>query len=91
MASTNMSPTPFLSKPTKEDITIADLAVALNAGQVKTDSVCCGERRAKRNHLLQIEEELGTRALYRNESVRDDAVTIKFFSLCDDFLLRDEL
>jgi enolase len=47
-----------------EDTTIADLAVALNAGQVKTDSVCRGERKAKRNHLLQIEEELGTHARY---------------------------
>ena len=36
-------------------------------------------------------KKLGTRELSRNESVRDEAVTIKFFSLCDDFLLRDEL
>jgi enolase 1/2/3 len=45
-----------------EDTAIVDLAVALNAGQVKTDSVCRGEYEAERNHLLQIEKELGMRA-----------------------------
>ena len=47
-----------------EDTTIADLAVALNAGQIKTGSVCRGERTAKYNQLLRIEEELGPRAVY---------------------------
>jgi len=47
-----------------EDTTIADLAVALNAGQIKTGSVCRGERTAKYNQLLRIEEELGERARY---------------------------
>ena len=47
-----------------EDTTIADLAVALNAGQIKTGSVCRGERTAKYNQLLRIEEELGLRAVY---------------------------
>lgn len=47
-----------------EDTTIADLAVALNAGQIKTGSVCRGERTAKYNQLLRIEEELGVRARY---------------------------
>jgi enolase len=47
-----------------EDATIADLAVALNAGQIKTGSVCRGERTAKYNQLLRIEDELGARALY---------------------------
>lgn len=47
-----------------EDTTIADLAVALNAGQIKTGSVCRGERTAKYNQLLRIEEELGDRAQY---------------------------
>jgi enolase len=47
-----------------EDTTIADLAVALNAGQIKTGSVCRGERTAKYNQLLRIEEELGARARY---------------------------
>ena len=47
-----------------EDATIADLSVALNAGQIKTGSVCRGERTAKYNQLLRIEEELGQRAVY---------------------------
>ncbi|MGE0824724.1 MAG: phosphopyruvate hydratase [Candidatus Binatia bacterium] len=47
-----------------EDTTIADLAVALNAGQIKTGSVCRGERTAKYNQLLRIEEQLGARAQY---------------------------
>ena len=47
-----------------EDTTIADLAVALNAGQIKTGSVCRGERTVKYNQLLRIEEELGERARY---------------------------
>ena len=47
-----------------EDTTIADLAVALNTGQIKTGSVCRGERTAKYNQLLRIEEELGDRARY---------------------------
>jgi enolase len=47
-----------------EDVTIADLAVATNAGQIKTGAPCRGERTAKYNQLLRIEEELGKRALY---------------------------
>ncbi len=47
-----------------EDATIADLAVAVNAGQIKTGSPCRGERTAKYNQLLRIEEELGRRASY---------------------------
>jgi len=47
-----------------EDTTIADLAVATNAGQIKTGAPCRGERVAKYNRLLQIEEELGETALY---------------------------
>jgi enolase len=47
-----------------EDSTIADLAVAVNAGQIKTGSPCRGERTAKYNQLLRIEEELGKRAVY---------------------------
>ncbi|MBM4259961.1 MAG: phosphopyruvate hydratase [Deltaproteobacteria bacterium] len=47
-----------------EDVTIADLAVATNAGQVKTGAPCRGERTAKYNQLLRIEEELGKRAIY---------------------------
>ena len=47
-----------------EDATIADLAVAVNAGQIKTGSASRGERTAKYNQLLRIEEQLGRRATY---------------------------
>jgi enolase len=47
-----------------EDVTIADLAVATNAGQIKTGAPCRGERTAKYNQLLRIEEELGNKAVY---------------------------
>jgi enolase len=47
-----------------EDTTIADLAVATNAGQIKTGAPCRGERTAKYNQLLRIEEALGKRAVY---------------------------
>jgi enolase len=47
-----------------EDSTIADLAVALNCGQIKTGSLCRSERTAKYNQLLRIEEELGEAARY---------------------------
>jgi enolase len=51
-----------------EDVTIADLAVATNAGQIKTGAPCRGERTAKYNQLLRIEEELGKRAVYAGRS-----------------------
>jgi enolase len=47
-----------------EDTTIADLAVATGAGQIKTGSMSRGERTAKYNRLLRIAEELGPRAVY---------------------------
>lgn len=47
-----------------EDTTIADLAVATNAGQIKTGSLSRSDRIAKYNQLLRIEEELGDRAAY---------------------------
>ena len=47
-----------------EDTTIADLAVALNAGQIKTGAPARSDRVAKYNQLLRIETELGERALY---------------------------
>jgi enolase len=47
-----------------EDSTIADLAVALNAGQIKTGAPARSDRVAKYNQLLRIEEELGERAVY---------------------------
>lgn len=47
-----------------EDSFIADLAVAVNAGQIKTGSLCRSERIAKYNQLLRIEQELGPIARY---------------------------
>ena len=47
-----------------EDTTIADLAVATNAGQIKTGSLSRTDRVAKYNQLLRIEEEIGDRAVY---------------------------
>ncbi len=47
-----------------EDATIADIAVATNAGQIKTGSLSRSDRTAKYNQLLRIEEELGERAVY---------------------------
>lgn len=52
-----------------EDTTIADLAVATNAGQIKTGSVCRTDRICKYNQLLRIEEELGEVALYPGKSI----------------------
>ena len=47
-----------------EDTFIADLAVALGTGQIKTGSVCRSERVAKYNRLLEIEDELGAKAVF---------------------------
>ncbi|MDD5949021.1 MAG: phosphopyruvate hydratase [Lachnospiraceae bacterium] len=47
-----------------EDATIADLAVAVNAGQIKTGAPCRSDRTAKYNQLIRIEEELGQCAVY---------------------------
>lgn len=52
-----------------EDTTIADLAVAVNAGQIKTGAPSRTDRVAKYNQLLRIEEELGDMAQYRKEEV----------------------
>lgn len=51
-----------------EDTTIADLAVALNCGQIKTGAPARSERVAKYNQLLRIEEELGSKATYAGKS-----------------------
>jgi enolase len=51
-----------------EDVTIADLAVATNAGQIKTGAPCRGERTAKYNQLLRIEEDLGKRAVFAGKT-----------------------
>ena len=50
-----------------EDNTIADLAVALNTGQIKTGSASRSDRMAKYNQLLRIEEELDKQAFYPQE------------------------
>ncbi|KPJ51718.1 MAG: enolase [Dehalococcoidia bacterium DG_18] len=47
-----------------EDVTISDLAVAMNTGQIKSGAPCRSERVAKYNRLLRIEEELGEKARY---------------------------
>jgi enolase len=52
-----------------EDVTIADISVATNAGQIKTGSLCRSERVAKYNQLLRIEESLGSRARYAGQSI----------------------
>jgi len=52
-----------------EDTFVADLAVAVNAGQIKTGSVARGERTAKYNQLLRIEEELGHAASWPGRSL----------------------
>ena len=53
-----------------EDNTIADLAVALNCGQIKTGSASRSDRMAKYNQLLRIEEELGATAYYPGKSLK---------------------
>ena len=51
-----------------EDSTIADIAVGLNAGQIKTGSMSRSDRMAKYNQLLRIEEHLGPNAVYPGRS-----------------------
>ncbi len=53
-----------------EDVTIADLAVALNTGLIKTGSACRTDRIAKYNQLLRIEEQLGEHAKYLGSSFK---------------------
>jgi len=52
-----------------EDTTLADLAVAVNAGQIKTGSLCRTDRVAKYNQLLRIEDELDSTALFKGHDV----------------------
>jgi enolase len=59
-----------------DDTTIADLAVATGAGQIKTGSVCRGERVAKYNRLIEIERELGSRAVYAGRSAYQRAAAV---------------
>lgn len=56
-----------------EDSYIADLAVGLCTGQIKTGAPCRGERTAKYNQLLRIESELGAAAKYPGKSFRSTA------------------
>merc|ERR1719379_753417 len=53
-----------------EDSFIADLAVGLKTGQIKTGAPCRSERLAKYNQLLRIEEELGATAIYSGAAFR---------------------
>jgi enolase len=53
-----------------EDSTIADIAVATNAGQIKTGSLCRTDRVCKYNQLLRIEEELGSDAIYAGTLIK---------------------
>ena len=57
-----------------EDTTIADIAVGVNALQIKTGSLCRSDRVAKYNQLLRIEEMLGAQARYAG---RDAFVSLK--------------
>jgi enolase len=58
-----------------EDTTIADLAVATNAGQIKTGSLSRSERIAKYNRLLRIEEQLGSGAMYAGKRLFGEGTT----------------
>jgi enolase len=58
-----------------EDTTIADLAVALNCGQIKTGAPCRSERVAKYNQLLRIEEQLSDGAIYAGRRAFPRSVT----------------
>lgn len=53
-----------------EDVTIADIAVGLRSGQIKTGAPARSERLAKLNQILRIEEELGSNAIYAGENFR---------------------
>ena len=53
-----------------EDVTIADLAVALNCGQIKTGSASRTDRIAKYNQLIRIEEELGSNAIFLGKNLK---------------------
>jgi enolase len=52
-----------------EDSTIADLAVAVNCGQIKTGSLSRSDRTAKYNQLIRIEEELGRQGMYAGRTI----------------------
>jgi enolase len=52
-----------------EDSTIADLAVAVNCGQIKTGSLSRSDRTAKYNQLIRIEQELGPQGMYAGRTI----------------------
>lgn len=54
-----------------EDTFIADMAVGLSSGQIKTGAPCRSERVAKYNRLLRIEDKLGSKAVYSGEKFRE--------------------
>ena len=54
-----------------EDVTIADIAVGLRAGQIKTGAPCRSERLAKLNQILRIEEELGSNAVFAGKKFHE--------------------
>lgn len=56
-----------------EDTFIADLAVAMGTGQIKTGATCRAERTAKYNRLLKIEDDLGKEAQYRNPFMKNNS------------------
>ena len=60
-----------------EDTTIADLAVATNAGQIKTGAPARSERVAKYNRLLAIEEALGAAAVYPGRAAFEEGAPVK--------------
>jgi enolase len=60
-----------------EDTFIADLAVGLATGQIKTGAPCRSERLAKYNQLLRIEDELGSKAVFAGEVFRDPSKLLK--------------
>jgi enolase len=60
-----------------EDDSIADLAVATGAGQIKIGAVTCSERMAKYNRLLRIEQKLGRQAAYRGIEVFDEFTPLR--------------
>ena len=61
-----------------EDTTIADIAVGMNAMMIKTGSLCRSERVAKYNRLLEIEQELGDKAIYSGEKILEHIKRGKF-------------
>ena len=66
-----------------EDATIADLAVALGTGQIKTGSASRSDRMAKYNQLLRIEEQLGDAAQYGGPLFREEMIRFSDVQISD--------